>query len=75
MKGPEMDHDDIRGQVTASVAETAIYSMLLSQAIFEILEEKGLVTRAEVTERMNKLENETKNRMPRFNGGKPNLSS
>jgi hypothetical protein len=36
--------------------------MLLSQAIFEILEEKGLVTRTEVTERMNKLESETENR-------------
>jgi len=70
-----MDHNDIRGEVTASIAETAIYTMLLSQALFEILEEKGLVTRAEVTERMNKLENETKNRVPRSNGGKPNLSS
>ena len=70
-----MAEKDITGQLTASIAETAIYTMLLSQAIFEILEEKGLVTRAEVTERMNKLENETKNRVPRFNGGKPNLSS
>ena len=70
-----MAEEDLTGQLTASIAETAIYTMLLSQAIFEILEEKGLVTRAEVTERMNKLENETKNRMPRFNGGKPNLSS
>ena len=70
-----MAEKDLTGQLTASIAETAIYTMLLSQAIFEILEEKGLVTRAEVTERMNKLENETKNRMPRFNGGKPNLSS
>jgi hypothetical protein len=64
-----MDHDDVRGQVTASVAETAIYSMLLSQAIFEILEEKGLVTRAEVTERMNKLESEAASKMWRFTDG------
>ena len=70
-----MAEKDLTGQLTASIAETAIYTMLLSQAIFEILEEKGLVTRAEVTERMHKLENETKNRMPRSNGGKPNLSS
>jgi hypothetical protein len=70
-----MDHNDIRGEVTASIAETAIYTMLLSQALFEILEEKGLVTRAEVTERMNKLENETKNRVPRSNGGEANLPS
>jgi len=70
-----MDHNDIRGEVTASIAETAIYTMLLSQALFEILEEKGLVTHAEVTERMNKLENETKNRVPRSNGGEANLPS
>ena len=70
-----MTERDITGELTASLAETTIYTMLLSQAIFEILEEKGLVTRAEVTERMNKLENETKNRVPRSNGGKPNLSS
>jgi len=70
-----MDYNDIRGEVTASIAETAIYTMLSSQALFEILEEKGLVTRAEVTERMNKLENETKNRVPRSNGGEANLPS
>ena len=70
-----MDHDDIRGRVTASVAETAIYTMLLSQALFEILEEKGLVTREEVTERMNKLESEAANRMSHFPDDKGNLSS
>jgi hypothetical protein len=70
-----MAHRDIRGELTASIAETAIYSMLLSQALFEILEEKGLVTRAEVTERMEKLENETANRVGRSSNGKPNLSS
>jgi hypothetical protein len=64
-----MDHNDIRGEVTASVAETAIYTMLLAQALFEILEEKGLVTRAEVTERMNKLESEAASRMRRFTDG------
>lgn len=70
-----MDHNDIRGKLTASVAETAIYTMLLSQAIFEILEEKGLVTRAEVTERMNKLEKEAASKMRRPNDGKASLSS
>jgi hypothetical protein len=49
--------------------------MLLSQALFEILEEKGLVTRAEVTERMKKLESETANRMWRSTDGEPNLPS
>jgi hypothetical protein len=70
-----MAQNDKIGEVTASIAETVIYTMLLSQALFEILEEKGLVTRAEVTERMKRLESETANRMWRFNDGKPNLSS
>ena len=63
------------GKLTASIAETAIYTMLLSQALFELLEEKGLVTRAELTERMKKLECETANKMWRSYDGKPNLSS
>ena len=70
-----MEQNDKTGELTASIAETAIYTMLLSQALFEVLEEKGLVTRAEVTERMKKLESETANRMWRSNGGKRNLSS
>jgi len=70
-----MAQKDKAREVTASIAETAIYTMLLSQTLFEILEEKGLVTRAEVTERMKKLESETANRMWRSNDGKPNLSS
>jgi hypothetical protein len=70
-----MDEDDKTGEVTASIAETAIYTMLLSHALFEILEKKGLVTRAEVTERMKRLESETANRMWRSNDAKSNLSS
>jgi hypothetical protein len=70
-----MQQDNKTGELTASIAETAIYTMLLSQALFEILEEKGLVTRAEVVERMKKLESETTNRLWRSNDGKPNLSS
>jgi hypothetical protein len=48
--------------------------MLLAQALFEILEEKGLVTRAEVTERMEKLESEAGSKM-RLPNRKPSLSS
>jgi hypothetical protein len=70
-----MEQNDKTGELTASIAETAIYTMLLSQALFEVLEEKGLVTRAEVTERMKKLKSETASRMWRSNGGKRNLSS
>jgi len=74
-KGGPMAQDGKTGELTASIAETAIYTMLLSQALFELLEEKGLVTRAELTERMKKLEGETANKMWRSNDGKPNLSS
>ena len=70
-----MSENDKIGELTASIAETAIYTMLLSQALFEILEEKGLVTRAEVTKRMAKLENETANRVWSLPDRKPNLSS
>ena len=49
--------------------------MLLSQALFEILEEKGLLTRTEVTERMKKLEMETSSRMWRSNDGNPTVPS
>jgi hypothetical protein len=69
-----MNHNDIRGKLTASVAETAIYTMLLAEALFEILEEKGLVTRAELTERMQKLESEAASEM-RLSNRKPILSS
>lgn len=58
-----MDQKDKTGEMTASIAETTIYTMLLSQAMFEILEEKGLLTRTEVTERMEKLQCETELRM------------
>jgi hypothetical protein len=70
-----MEQDHKVGELTTSIAETAIYTMLLSQALFEILEEKGLVTRAEVTERIKKLKSETIMRMWGSNHGKPNLSS
>lgn len=71
--GP-MQQDHKTGELTTSIAETAIYTMLLSRALFGILEEKGLVTRAEVVERMKKLQGETANRMWRSKDGKPNLT-
>jgi hypothetical protein len=70
-----MEQNDKTGELTASITETAIYTMLLSQALFEVLEEKGLVTRAEVTDRMKKLESETANRMRRSDDGQPNQTN
>jgi hypothetical protein len=54
-----MDSNAKAGELTASIAESAIYTELFSQALFEILEEKGLVTRAELTARIEKLCNQT----------------
>jgi hypothetical protein len=48
------------GEGTNSIEELAIYNMLLSEAIYELLVDKGVVTRAEVTERIKKLRTETK---------------
>jgi hypothetical protein len=48
------------GNVNASVEAVAHYNLLLTQAIFEALEEKGLLTKAEVSERLQKLKAETK---------------
>jgi hypothetical protein len=62
-----MQQDDKTGEVTASIEELAVYNMLLSEALFEILADKGLVTRAEVTERIKKLRSETKVNLRRPN--------
>ena len=47
------------GKVTASVEEVAHYNMLLTEAIFELLAEKGILTGVEVKERVAKLTAET----------------
>jgi len=70
-----MAQNEKAGELTASIAETAIYTMLLSQALFEILEEKGIVNRAEVNEGMKQVENETVNRMGRSGDEQSNLAS
>ena len=47
-------------KVKASVETMAYYNMILTEAIFQLLEEKGLLTRAEVKDRIEKLKTETK---------------
>jgi hypothetical protein len=47
-------------KVKASVKTMAYYNMVLTEAIFQLLEEKGLLTRQEVKDRIDKLKNETK---------------
>ena len=55
-----MQHDEKTGKVTISNEKLAVYNMLLSEAIYEVLADKGILTRTEVTERMKKLKSETK---------------
>lgn len=46
--------------VKASVETMAYYNMILREAIFQLFEEKGLLTREQVKERIEKLKAETK---------------
>jgi hypothetical protein len=58
MEGRTMDSKE--GNVTASVEMIAYQNMLLTEAIFEILAEKNILTGVEVIERIKKLKAETK---------------
>ena len=46
--------------VTATFEEMVHYNVLLTEAIFELLTEKGVLTGAEVLDRVKKLRAETK---------------
>jgi hypothetical protein len=46
-------------KVKTSVETMAYYNMILTEAIFQLLEEKGLLTRQEVKDRIEKLKAET----------------
>jgi len=47
------------GKVSASVEEIATYNMILTEAIYELLADKGIVSKEEVMERVRKLKAET----------------
>jgi hypothetical protein len=53
--------------VTASIDEITRYNMLLTEAIFELLAEKNILSGAEVLERVKKLQTETQLNFPRPN--------
>jgi hypothetical protein len=46
-------------KVKASVETMAYYNMVLTEAIFQLLEEKGLLNRQEVKDRIEKIRRET----------------
>ena len=54
-----MEQDDKAGKVTATPQEVALYNMFLTEAIFELLAEKGILTGEQVKERIKKLKSET----------------
>jgi hypothetical protein len=62
-----MQQDNKSGEVTASIEDLAVYNMLLSEALFEILADKGILTKGEITERIKKLKAETKINLRRPN--------
>lgn len=51
--------DAKEGKVTASVEEIAQYNMILTEAIYELLADKGILSKEEVVERVRKLKSET----------------
>jgi len=57
--------DSKEGNVTTSVEMIAYQNMLLTEAIFEILAEKNILTGVEVLERIKKLKAEAKLNFPR----------
>ena len=54
-----MGHDDRSGKVTASIQEIAYYYLFVTEAIFELLAEKGVLTGEQILERVKKLKSET----------------
>ena len=61
-----MQADPTSGKVTATVEKLALYNMLLTKAIFELLAEKGVLDGEEVKERITKLKKETKVNLQRL---------
>ncbi len=61
-----MQADPSTGKVTATVEELALYNMLLTEAIFELLAEKGVLDGEEVKRRIEKLKTETKMDLQRW---------
>lgn len=53
------------GKVTATIEEIARYNMVLTEAIFELLAERGILTGEEILERVKKLKSETTLTLPR----------
>jgi hypothetical protein len=62
-----MDQDDKKVQTPTSIEDIAIRGMSLTEALYEILADKGILTGERVIERIKKLKSEIK-----VNHGRPN---
>jgi hypothetical protein len=55
-----MDPDDENVKVLNSIEKVASHGMSLTEALYEILADKGIITRDRVIERIKKLKSEAK---------------
>jgi len=55
-----MDQGDMKVQAPTSIEEIAIYGRALTEALYEILADKGILTGENIIERIKKLKNEIK---------------
>jgi len=62
-----MNQDDKKDQAPSSIEETAIHGMALTEALYEILADKGVLTGERVIERIKKLKSEIKVNLSRPN--------
>lgn len=54
-----MKQDKKTGTVTATIQEITYYNMFLTEALFELLAERGVLTGEDVLKRVKKLKSET----------------
>jgi hypothetical protein len=62
-----MEQKDKKVQASTSIEEIAIHGMTLTEALYEILADNGVLTGARVVERIKKLKNEAKVNLVRPN--------
>ena len=62
-----MNQDDKKDQAPSSIEETAVHGMALTEALFEVLADKGILTGARITDRIKKLKSEIKVSLSRTN--------
>jgi hypothetical protein len=54
-----MKEDSKSGRATATIEEVALSSMVLAEAVVQLLVEKGVLNRDEIMERVKKVNSET----------------